>query len=171
MVKLIGGLFVVLACTGIGFYLAKQYSDRPKQIRQWTSALKAIEAEIMYNATPMNQLAKQLGDQMPPPCSYFFKWLDEELKLTTQNLSEAWDKTMALYIPYTALKKKEQESLRQFGQTLGRYNRLEQEKQIHLTLNHLEREEAEARADQAKYEKMWRNLGFLLGVFIVLLLF
>ena len=75
------------------------------------------------------------------------------------------------YIQHSALKKKEQESLLQFGHTLGKYNRIEQEKQIHLTLNHLEREEAEARVDQAKYEKMWRNLGFLLGIFIVLLLF
>ncbi len=171
MLKLVGGLLVVLACTGMGFYLAKQYSERPKQIRQWASALKAIEAEIMYNATPMNQLAKQLGEQMPAPCSYFFTALYEELEQTSQNLSEAWDKTMTLYIPHTALKRKEQESLRQFGHTLGKYNRVEQEKQIHLTLNHLEREEAEARAEQAKYEKMWRNLGFLSGVFIVLLFF
>ncbi|MDY0408408.1 hypothetical protein [Paracerasibacillus soli] len=39
-----------------------------------------------------------------------------------------------------------------------------------LTLNHLDRELQEAKASEARYAKMAKSLGFLCGLFIVLLL-
>ena len=38
--------------------------------------------------------------------------------------------------------------MKQFGETLGRHDRVSQQKQIMLTLTHLEREENEARDRQ-----------------------
>ena len=60
----------------------------------------------------------------------------------------------------TALKKNEFEIMKQFGETLGRHDRVSQQKQILLTLTHLEREESEASDKQQKYEKMMKSLGF-----------
>lgn len=171
MLKMTGCLFIILTCTGMGFYLSKMYRDRPKQIREWMTALKIIEAEIMYNATPILLLSKQLSNQTSPPCQMFFRTLNSELQKSSQSLAESWDKAMLHYEKYSVLKKKEISILLQFGHSLGKYNQREQEKHIQLTLKHLENEEADARDEQIKYEKMYRNLGFLLGLFIVLLLF
>ena len=72
--------------------------------------------------------------------------------------------------PETALKKKEYEILRQFGETLGRHDLISQQKHIKLALTHLETEEAEANLAQAKNEKMVKSLGFLSGLLLILLL-
>jgi stage III sporulation protein AB len=58
----------------------------------------------------------------------------------------------------------------QFGATLGQHDREHQQKQIRLTLNHLEREEGDAIESQNRYEKMLKSLGFLTGLLIVILM-
>ena len=52
--------------------------------------------------------------------------------------------------------------MKQFGETLGRHDRVSQQKQIMLTLTHLEREENEARDKQARYEKMVKKYWFFI---------
>ena len=69
-----------------------------------------------------------------------------------------------------ALKNTELEILEQFGETLGKHDRYQQQKQILLTLSHLEREEKEALQVQSKYEKMVKSLGFLAGLLLIVLL-
>jgi stage III sporulation protein AB len=54
----------------------------------------------------------------------------------------------------TAFKTTELEILKQFGETLGKHDLVQQQKQIRLALTHLEREEEdEAREKQASYGK------------------
>lgn len=60
--------------------------------------------------------------------------------------------------------------MKQFGETLGRHDRISQQKQILLTLAHLEREEVDAHEKQAKYERMAKSLGFLSGLLLIILL-
>ena len=60
--------------------------------------------------------------------------------------------------------------MKQFGETLGRHDRISQQKQILLTLTHLEREERDASDKQQKYEKMIKSIGFLSGLLLIILL-
>ena len=53
---------------------------------------------------------------------------------------------------------------------LGKSDKYHQQKQILLTLAHLEREESEAIDLQGKYEKMMKSLGFLSGLLLIILL-
>lgn len=85
-------------------------------------------------------------------------------------MKDAWTLSLDDIWKKTAMKEPELEIMKQFGETLGRHDRLSQQKQIMLTLTHLEREEEEAREIQGKYEKMVRSLGFLSGLLIVILL-
>lgn len=62
------------------------------------------------------------------------------------------------------------EILSQFGETLGKSDRHHQQKQIMLTMAHLEREESDALERQGKYEKMMKSLGFLTGLLLIILL-
>ena len=83
---------------------------------------------------------------------------------------DAWEESLKEIWGKTALKKGEFEIMKQFGETLGRHDRVSQQKQIMLTLTHLEREENEARDRQFKYEKMVKNIGFLTGLLLIILL-
>ncbi|GGE46600.1 hypothetical protein GCM10011391_26750 [Pullulanibacillus camelliae] len=167
--KLIGSLLIILTSTAIGRMYAKRYRDRPRQLRQLRSALQVLETEITYSLRPIGEVAAKLVHQIPKPVNQFFKLLTDELEKGL-TLQEAWKEAVGEFWPNTALKKNEQDILLQFGVTLGQSDRENQEKQIHLALTHLEREESEAREAQATYEKLWNTMGFLAGLLIVLLL-
>lgn len=168
--KLIGGLLIIIGTTVVGFLLAKKLSDRPKQLRQLKVALQAMEAEITYGLTPILTVSDHLMTQIPKPIGMLFEILGAKLRNGSTSLQESWEQSLAEFWPQTALKKGEIEVLQQFGTTLGRHDRKNQQKQIHLALTHLEREEIEARENQRKYEGMIKSLGFLTGLLIVLLL-
>ena len=53
----------------------------------------------------------------------------------------------------TSLKRSEYEILVQFGETLGKHDRMTEQKQIILTLTHLEREEEDARDNSSAMKK------------------
>lgn len=170
MIQIIGSLMIIGASTLIGMVLASQYSQRPRQIRQWRSALQAIEAEIVYGRVPIEELSAHLSGQLPQPVARFFKYLRTGLVEECQPLKEAWNDAVARFWPETALKNAEREVILQFGTTLGTEDAENQKKHIQLALSHLEREETEARTAQASHEKMMRSLGFLAGILVVLLL-
>jgi stage III sporulation protein AB len=170
MVKLIGALFILAATTWTGFELARHLSERPKQLRQLKSALQSLEAEIMYGHTPLHEASRRLAAQLPYPLSSFFESFASKLALTETTVRDAWDESLKEVWRLTALKQEEFEIMSQFGETLGRHDRISQQKQIQLTLSHLEREESEAREKQSKYEKMMKSLGFLAGLLLIIVL-
>ncbi|WP_462412160.1 stage III sporulation protein SpoIIIAB [Neobacillus sp. Marseille-QA0830] len=171
MVKVIGAIFIIVATTLTGFEAARHFSERPKQLRALRSALQSLEAEIMYGHTPLHEAARRLSEQLAKPLSTFFDSFSQKLMDTETTVKEAWQTSLKEVWNTTALRNAEFEIMKQFGETLGRHDRFSQQKQIMLTLSHLEREEADAVQAQAKYEKMVKSLGFLSGLLLIILLF
>jgi stage III sporulation protein AB len=171
MIKLIGAIFIIVATTWTGFEAARHLSERPRQLRALRTALQSLEAEIMYGHTPLNEAARRLSAQLPKPLSTFFESFARKLTETETTVKEAWETSLKEVWKSTALKQGEFEIMKQFGETLGRHDRLSQQKHIMLTLSHLEREEVEAVQSQMKYEKMVKSLGFLSGLLLIILLF
>jgi stage III sporulation protein AB len=134
------------------------------------SALQSLEAEIMFGHTPLHEASRRLSTQIPRPLSWFFESFAKKLTQTETTVKEAWEESLKEVWRLTALKQGEFEIMKQFGETLGRHDRYSQQKQIMLTLSHLEREEEDARERQAKYEKMVKSLGFLSGLLLIILL-
>jgi stage III sporulation protein AB len=170
MIKMIGALLIIVATTWTGFEMAKQLSERPRQLRALKSALQSLEAEIMYGHTPLHEAARRLASQLSDPIASFFAGFSKKLTDTETTVKDAWQESLQEIWAATALKKSEFEIMKQFGETLGRHDRYSQQKQILLTLTHLEREEVEAREKQIRYEKMVKSIGFLSGLLLIILL-
>lgn len=167
---MIGAIFIILSTTWVGFELSRHLSERPKQLRMLRTALQSLEAEIMYGHTPLHEASRKLAAQLPRPISIIFERFSQKLTTMETTVKKAWEESLQEIWKITALKKSEYEILIQFGETLGKHDRVTEQKQIILTLTHLEREESEARDRQQKYEKMMKSLGFLSGLLIVILL-
>ena len=170
MIKLLGAILIILATTWTGFEVAKQLTERSRQLRDLKTALQSLEAEIMYGHTPLHEAARRLADQLPNPLQSFFSIFAKKLVESETTVRDAWEESLKEIWGKTALKKNEFEIMKQFGETLGRHDRISQQKQILLTLTHLEREEREARDKQQQYEKMLKSIGFLAGLLLIILL-
>lgn len=170
MIKLIGAAFIIIATTWAGFEAARRLTERSRQLRMLKSALLSLEAEIMYGHTPLHEASRRLAQQMPKPLSRFFDTFANKLTYTDTTVKAAWDESLNELWKQTAFKQGEYEIMKQFGETLGRHDKVSQQKHIQLTITHLEREEADANEKQLKYEKMVKSLGFLSGLLLVILL-
>lgn len=166
----LGAALIIFATTWAGFEWAKKLNERPRHLRQLKVALQALEAEIVYGLTPLDEACYHLSTQLTKPLNSFFEQFSTRLKEAETTAAEAWFESLDDIWSYTAFKNGELEILRQFGATLGRHDREQQQKQIRLALAHLEREELEAVENQTKYEKMVKSLGFLTGLLLVILL-
>ncbi|WP_078413727.1 stage III sporulation protein SpoIIIAB [Priestia abyssalis] len=168
--KLFGAIFILAASTWAGFEMAKQLSDRPRQLRQLKTALQSLEAEIMYSHRPLREIALLLAAQLPKPLSLLFERFASRLESEEAGVKYAWENSLEEVWSHTSLRQGEMEVLKQFGETLGQHDRYSQQKHILLALSHLEREEKDAVERQAQYEKMVKSLGFLTGLLLVILL-
>lgn len=169
MIKFFGAILIIAAATWAGFEGAKYVAERPKQLRQLKVALQSLEAEIMFGHTPLHEASQRLARQLSKPLSELFAKFSKKLSETETTVREAWEESLNAVWKKTALKKGEYEIMRQFGETLGRHDRYSQQKHIQLALAHLAHEEQDAYEKQSKYEKMFKSLGFLSGLLIVIL--
>ncbi|MGY4690249.1 stage III sporulation protein SpoIIIAB [Salibacterium sp. K-3] len=165
----LGAAFILTACTWAGFEFSRKLTERPRQLRQLRTALQSFEAEIMYGMSPLPEASRKMSSQLPPPVSFLFLHFSDYLKRGERNVDEAWTKSLESVWPYTALASREREILEQFGTTLGRFEKTQQQKQIRLAMIHLEKEEQEAKENEKRYEKMSKSLGFLAGLLIIVM--
>lgn len=168
--KWIGALLFISITTWIGFEWSNKLNKRPAQIRQLKSALQILEAEMLYSQLPLQAAFQSIADQITQPTKSFFESLSKNMELKNSDLLELWDEQVNEYINQSSLGNTEQEILKQFGRTLGQHDFNQQQKHIQLTTTHLDRELEDARENQHRYGKMAKTLGFLGGLFIVLLL-
>lgn len=171
VIKLAGAVFILFAATALGFVQSAQYAKRPKQIRDLMQALQSLETEITYGFTPLPQALENIGGSLDAPVTTIFKASAAKLRARDGwSTKEIWDWSVHTHWPDTALGRNEKIAFLQLGEHLGQSDREDQIKHIRLAMDQLRAEENRARSEQVRYEKMWKSLGFLGGLLIVILL-
>ncbi|GGI95985.1 stage III sporulation protein AB [Alicyclobacillus cellulosilyticus] len=170
MVRLLGAALIMVACTGIGFRIARDYRERPRQLRGLMHALRVLQTEIEYTATPLPQALERVARRAPAPVKVLFETAAEGLRDPQQTLDTAFQAGMAALDAQSALRKQDYDVLWEFGRTLGTSDRLHQTQHIAATLEHLAALEREARDLQRRNERLWQYLGVLTGIALLILL-
>jgi len=170
MVKLIGIGCVLISTTLVGFHFANVLANRSKQLRQLQSALQILEAEITYGQVPLATASARIATQIQEPLALFWRSLSNKLTAGISGVSVIFREALEETWHQTVLKQEEYEIISQFGETLGKHDRYGQQQHIQIALTHLVRIEKEAVEEQRKFEKMFKSLGALSGLLIVILL-
>ncbi|GIO65352.1 stage III sporulation protein SpoIIIAB [Paenibacillus sp. FSL M7-1455] len=172
MLKLFGAVLILLAGTLAGFHQAARFAARPKQIRELILAMQRLETEISYGFTPLPDAFRRLAGQLGEPLRSIFKSAANHMASGSGNTAqESIQRSLHDHWKRTAMKAPERDILHQLSFTLGTSDRQDQIKHIALAAQQLKHEEALARDEQAKYEKISRSLGLLVGALIVILIF
>ncbi|MBW5446784.1 stage III sporulation protein AB [Cohnella sp. CFH 77786] len=171
MMQWAGAMLVLFAGTMIGFMQAARFAARPRQIRQLLHALQRLETEIQYGQTPLPAALSRLSGIVPPPVSGLFAEISADLSVRSGiTVRESWERAIEAGWSRTAMKRPEREALARLGATLGGSGREDQLKHVRLAMLQLQAEEAAARDEQQRYEKMSRSLGMLGAALVVILM-
>jgi len=168
--KIIGCAAVLLSSTFTGYMLSRQCSKRPQDLRDLQSMLYMLENEIgcLVNVLP-DAFEKISRCRKNSSVSVIFGQTSEFLREKGScTASQAWDRAVTENIAGTALNEEDKEILLSFGKMLGNSGLEGQIKNIRLTIKQLEVQEKKAEAVRLKNERMYRSLGVLGGLAIVL---
>nr|WP_279588890.1 stage III sporulation protein SpoIIIAB [Paenibacillus castaneae] len=168
---MLGAILILFAGTMIGFQQAARFAERPRQLRQLAHALQRLDTEIGYGHTPLPEALERTAVATPEPlASLFRKAASGILETESFTFRESWEQAINLHWDATSMRGNEKAALIRLGSTLGISDKEDQMKHIRLALLQLKAEEDAARDDQGRYEKMWKSLGILIAVLIVILM-
>ncbi|GAB2573617.1 stage III sporulation protein SpoIIIAB [Gracilibacillus alcaliphilus] len=170
MLKLIFSIIIVASLTWLGHEYAMKLANRPRYIRIWKHALQILEAEIVYSHETIKEAMYRVYHQIEPPVNQLFQCVADNIQPDKEELYPIWQEQLDLFGRSYALNNQDIDILQQFGRTLGQHDVIQQQKYIRLAIQHLERSLEEADQQKLRYGNMSRSIGFLVGVFIVLLL-
>ena len=167
--KLAGGLLVIGASTALGFLLAANFERRPRELSELITALGLLEMEITYGGTPLAEAFAGIAARTGRPAREIM--LEAHRRLTGGagvTAMEAWGRAVDAAWGATSLGPGDRITLLDFGASLGASDREDQVKHIRLAVERLRKAEAEARGDAVRLGRLWKNLGFLAGVMLVI---
>lgn len=153
-----------------GFTVARNYRERPRHLRQLQSALQGLCTEISYGATPLPDAFSHLATTTRDPVSCLFRASARVVSRPGATADEAWAEGLRELQAKSALLGTDIQILAQLGNVIGLSDRTDQERHLLLTAQQLQREEHKAEEDRQKNERMWKYLGVLSGVLLVIVL-
>jgi stage III sporulation protein AB len=169
--KFAGSLIVILSCTFLGFVLSADCRKRPQQLRDLQSMLQMFENQISYLSDVITEAFIRIGKVCRSETGIFFTSTVEILN-ESRNISacQAWEQSVRQNIKKTALNREDEEILLTFGKMLGCTDLEGQIKNIRLALDQLKHQEVKAEVSRNSNEKMYRSLGILGGIAVVIVL-
>lgn len=169
--KILGSIVVILASTALGYALSREFSKRPQEIRILQAHLQMLENEIVFMSSLLTDAFEKIYKSGNSAVNGFFgKTAEYLVKNTNLNALEAWEMSVRNNIKNTALNKEDEEILLSFGKMLGNSDRDGQVNNIRLTLAQLKLQEQKAEENRKKNEMMYKRLGILGGIAIVIIL-
>ncbi len=169
--KLAGSLIVILSCTFLGFILSRDCRKRPQQLRELQSMLQMFENQISYLSDVITEAFERICRVGHSETAVLFTKTVELLREERGvNASQAWETAVRQNIRKTSLNREDEEVLVSFGKMLGSSDLEGQLKNIRLTLGQLKMQEEKAEESRSRNENMYRSLGILGGIAVVIVL-
>ncbi len=165
MVKFIGGLLIVTACTALGMEKSRELSLHRTELEELQKIFTYIQKELEYMRTPIDELFQKLQKKFP---GAYQRWLEEIANskevLGKKSFEEIWLSSIDIYLKGSLLTKSEIEELKQIGKHLSRPEAMS------LFLIQIENAIQVTREEEKEKKKLYQSMGILAGIFLVLVL-
>jgi len=167
----VGGAICVIAASFIwGEYKARSLSLRAQQLQKFQQALQLLAAEISYTVTPLPHAFANVGQRMDGLVGEIFDRAGFLMQSRGDvNAREAWLGAIEEFLPQIFITNEDRQILEQLGNSLGVSDGDNQLKQIKLVDKLLEGALREALDERNRSERMWRYLGVLGGLMLVII--
>jgi len=171
--KLLGACLIMCAGLGFGGRQADKLRSRVAELDEFRLALRLLIAEVGYTATPLPRALDNVIVRLRnPEVHSFFQEVCKGLKSSRQvaDATIAWTEAAARVRGELNLRDDDWAVILRAAAGLGCLGRENQVKQLELADSQLALISSEASAVSRKNEKMWRYLGALGGISLVIIL-
>ena len=166
IVKYIIIFLVFLICFLLGNIISKRYTLRVKELKDFSNALNIIENKIKFTYEPLSEIFIQTSRLLSENMSNIFIKASGYMKEFSSE--DEWNKDVDDTSTY--LNKEDIENIKSFGKLIGKTDKEGQVSHIELTRSFIELQLEKARKEEEKNAKMYKTLGAIIGLAIVIIL-
>ena len=171
ILQLIGAVAVFFSCTLIGIYLGNRESYRIADLSLMKKALAIIKSEIEYAKTPLPEALLNTAQRVDKPISLLFEDFGQKLVQKSANeISDIWGEILESYRKKTYLSDRDIEYFKSLGKTLGYLDVKMQTASLNIVSGYIETEMEMLEETSIRNKKMYRSLGILGGLAIIILM-
>jgi stage III sporulation protein AB len=169
MVRVLGGAFVIFACTYWGIASIKELHDRTDDLRAVIVSLNIMKGEIYSHLTPMRDILELLRDKGPERTKKLYSSLTKSMEqLDRRSFSELWAE--AVNKSEMRFSREERNTLCQLGSFLGKYDIDEQSRVIEETITTMESYLKDSEEVRRRDSKIYGAFSLTAGIFTVIIL-
>jgi len=166
-----GALALIGACTALGFYLAAQEGFRLQNLQEFKKALLILSSEIEHMRSPLAIACTNIAKRIKEPISDIFS---DFSNLLTQNEGETayqlWLQASQGHKKHTHLASEDWSAIESFGKTLGYLDMQMQQSAITCTIEYINEKTISLQTLSEKNKRMFRSLGIIGGLLMVVVL-
>ena len=165
VLKFIILILIFLTCTRIGMKIANKYVVRANNLKQMKKAIKILEAKITYTYDMLPDLFFEISEKVNGAVGSVFK--KAGLKMEVEFAGEAWENSLDECDYFT---KEDKDALKSLGKLLGSTDMHGQLKQLSLVNCFLDEQIKEATLLKDRNTSLYRKLGVIIGLGIMIVL-
>ena len=165
-IKFIVLLLIFWTISRIGVKIANKYVARANNLKQIKRALKILEAKITYTYDMLPDLFYEITEKTKGPVSNLFKNTGDRMHL--EFAGEAWEN--AIDNSDMELTDEDKDVLKSLGKLLGTTDMDGQLNQLNLVNCFLDEQIKEATKSKEKNCVMYRKLGIIVGLAVIIVL-
>ena len=165
-IKIIIYSFIFLSCSLIGILFSKKYVNRVKELKEFKNALNIFKTKIRYTYEPLPEIFREISENVSSNISAVFSQAVGKMDVLTAG--EAWN--LALKGDTLNIDDEDRNVLKGLSKLLGKTDLEGQLSQIEMTSDFLDEQIKKAEIKKDKNEKMYRALGMIMGIAIVIIL-
>lgn len=166
IIKLLLSALIIYICTYLGICKAKSYEIREKELKKIKNALNFFRSKIEFTQEPVKEIFMQISKVIYENKTNIF--LNCACNLEKEIADIAWNR--AVEETSENIKKEDKEILKMFGKLLGKTDKNGQISEIEVTQSFLEKQIQNAEFEKNKNSKLYKSLGTLFGIGIVIIL-
>lgn len=169
--KIVGALLVAVSGALLGIVCQNELYQRILLLQDFQRGLLFLHQEIVYLKLPLEEAALRAGRSLRNPLNSFFQEIGAALeKLTGTSFLAVWEEMGERYLTGTALKKEDLELIRQLGIQLEQLEPGGSSSFFTMFEQRFEMAWTEARDEYKEKAQLYKRLGMMGGIFLVILL-
>lgn len=157
---------IFLTCSVIGIVKSQKYIYRVNELKEFKNALNMFKTKIKFTYEPIPEIFDQISKTINSDIGAIFRIASYNMKYCTAG--DAWIKAVDSDILNISFEDKN--ILKDLSKLLGATDIQGQISQIEVTSNFLDEQIKKAEKEKEKNEGMYRKLGMIIGLGIVIIL-
>lgn len=157
---------IFLTCSVIGILKSQKYIYRVEELKEFKNALNMFKTKIKFTYEPIPDIFEQIASNINPEIGSIFKMASYNMKYCPAG--DAWSK--AIDTDLLNINIEDKNILKDLSKLLGATDIQGQISQIEITSNFLDGQIKKAEKEKEKNETVYRKLGMIIGLGIVIIL-